>query len=68
MDTLVYEAPEVELVAFGTHPATVNPVAVWVIVAGLFAVAVAYATYCRATGGWADIRFGWSGFRVTCYR
>ena len=39
----------------------------WVVVVGLsFALALAWATYCRSTGGNADISFGWSGFKVSC--
>ena len=65
--TLTYETPTIELNAVDTT-ATVNPVAIWIVACVLFAVAIAYATYCRATGGWADIRLGWSGFRVICNR
>jgi len=40
---------------------------VWAVVVGLsFAVALVWATYCRRTGGNADISFGWSGFKVKC--
>ncbi len=39
----------------------------WVVVVGLaYAVALAWATYCRITGGYPDISFGWKGFKVAC--
>ena len=39
----------------------------WAVVVGFsYAVALAYATWCRLSGGDADISFGWSGFRVSC--
>ncbi len=39
----------------------------WAVVVGFaFAAALAWATYCRHTGGNPDISFGWSGFKVKC--
>lgn len=39
----------------------------WVVVVGFaFAVALAWATWCRLQGGDAEISFGWSGFKVVC--
>jgi hypothetical protein len=50
-------------------PAETEPIVWWVVIVGFaYALAIAYATYCRHTGGSADISFGWSGFRVACYR
>ena len=38
----------------------------WVIVL-LFSAALAWATYCRSTGGHPVIRATWRGFIVRCY-
>ena len=38
----------------------------WVIVL-LFSAALAWAAYCRSTGGHPVIRATWSGFIVRCY-
>lgn len=33
-----------------------------------YAAALAFAYYCRRTGGYPSISFGWSGFKVACSR
>lgn len=39
----------------------------WVVVVGFaYAVALAWATWCRVHGGSAEISFGWTGFKVVC--
>jgi hypothetical protein len=39
----------------------------WVVVVGFaYAIALAYAAWCRSGGGSAEISFGWSGFKVVC--
>ncbi len=39
----------------------------WVVVVGFaYAVALAWATWCRVNGGSAEISFGWTGFKVVC--
>ena len=39
----------------------------WIVVVGFaYALALAWAAWCRHTGGNADISFGWSGFKVVC--
>jgi hypothetical protein len=39
----------------------------WVVVVGFaYAVALAWATWCRTNGGSAEISFGWTGFKVVC--
>ena len=39
----------------------------WVVVVGFaYAIALAYAAWCRRGGGSAEISFGWSGFKVVC--
>jgi hypothetical protein len=39
----------------------------WIVVVGFaYLVALAWASWCRATGGSAEISFGWSGFKVVC--
>lgn len=46
----------------------INAVAMWVVLVVVYAVAVAYAVYCRQTGGYPQISFGWRGFSVSCNR
>jgi hypothetical protein len=59
-----YTAPAL---AFAGEPAETEDVVWWIVVLGLaYAVAVAYAAYCRHTGGNPDIQFGWTGFKVVC--
>lgn len=39
----------------------------WVVWVGFaYAVALAWATYCRVTGGYPDISLTWKGFKVAC--
>jgi hypothetical protein len=39
----------------------------WAVVVGLaYGVALAWASWCRHTGGDPDINFGWTGFKVVC--
>jgi hypothetical protein len=39
----------------------------WVVFVGFaYLLALAYATYCRHTGGDPDIELTWKGFKVTC--
>jgi hypothetical protein len=39
----------------------------WVVFVGFaYAVALAWATYCRITGGYPDISLTWKGFKVAC--
>jgi hypothetical protein len=39
----------------------------WAVVVGFsYALALAWATWCKLTGGDPDISFGWSGFKVSC--
>jgi hypothetical protein len=53
-----------------THPgelAETEDVVWWIVVVGFaYAVALAYAAWCRRGGGSAEISFGWSGFKVVC--
>jgi hypothetical protein len=59
-----YAAPEL---AFAGEPAESEDVVWWVVVVGfMYAVALAWATWCRHTGGSPDISFGWTGFKVAC--
>jgi hypothetical protein len=39
----------------------------WWIIVVLFSAALAWAAYCRSTGGHPVIRATWSGFIVRCY-
>ena len=39
----------------------------WVVWVGFaYALALAWATYCRITGGYPDISLTWKGFKVAC--
>jgi hypothetical protein len=39
----------------------------WVIWVGFaYAIALAWATYCRISGGYPDISLTWKGFKVAC--
>jgi hypothetical protein len=59
-----YAAPTL---AFAGEPAEREDVIWWVVVVGFaYAVALAWATWCRHTGGNPDISFGWTGFKVAC--
>ena len=49
--------------AFAGDPAEREDVVWWIIVVGFaYAVALAWATWCRRNGGSAEISFGWSGW------
>ena len=59
-----YAAPAL---AFAGEPAETEDVVWWVVVVGFaYAVALAWATWCRHNGGSAEISFGWTGFKVVC--
>lgn len=54
-------------VALGTEVDHQEDVVWWVVVVGFaYAVALAWATWCRISGGNAEISFGWSGFKIVC--
>lgn len=39
----------------------------WAVAVGLaYTAALAWASWCKVTGGDPDISFGWSGFKVAC--
>ena len=43
------------------------PVVWWVVFVGFaYTLALAYAYYCRITGGDADISLTWKGFKIEC--
>ena len=55
--------------AFAGEPAETEDVIWWIVVVGFaYAVALAWATWCRRDGGSAEISFGWTGFKVVCRR
>ncbi len=59
-----YESP---VLVWRGQPVETEPIVWWAVAVGfLYAVAIAYASYCRYTGGDADISFSWHGFKVTC--
>ena len=61
-----YDAPAL---TWSGELAEAEPVVWWAVAVGFsFALALAYAAYCTSRGGHPNISFGWSGFKVTCYR
>jgi len=59
-----YYSPEV---IGGTELVSEEEPWVWMVVVGFaYAVALAWAAYCRHTGGDAEISFSWTGFKVKC--
>ena len=59
-----YAAPAL---AFDGETADVDEVVWWAVFVGFaYALALAWAAYCRATGGDPDISFTWKGFKVAC--
>jgi hypothetical protein len=62
--TAGYEAP----VLFEAPEAVeADDVVWWVVFVGFaYAVALAWATYCRITGGYPEISLTWKGFKVAC--
>jgi hypothetical protein len=64
LDSPAYAPPAV---MFDREVAQRQDVVWWVVVVGFaYAVALAWATWCRQNGGSAEISFGWSGFKVAC--
>jgi hypothetical protein len=68
METALAASPYAPPVLGGTSFATeVDEVVWWVVFVGFaYAAALAYAIYCRATGGYPDISLTWKGFKVAC--
>jgi hypothetical protein len=67
--TLALAAPGYAPPAVGFHGETARreDAVWWVVVVGFaYAVALAWATWCRRNGGSAEISFGWTGFKVVC--
>jgi hypothetical protein len=53
--------------AAGDDLAETDDVVWWIVVVGFaYALALAWAAWCRHNGGNAEISFGWSGFKVVC--
>ena len=51
----------------GGDLAETDEVVWWIVVVGFaYALALAWAAWCRSRGGNAEIQFGWSGFKVVC--
>ena len=54
-------------VRWDAEPAQREPIVWWVVFVGFaYAIAIAYAAYCRHTGGDPDIELTWHGFKVIC--
>ena len=70
MDTALALAPQVyapPALAEGGDLAETDDVVWWIVVVGFaYALALAWAAWCRHHGGNAEISFGWSGFKVVC--
>jgi hypothetical protein len=50
-----------------TAESEVDEIVWWVVFVGFaYAVALAWATYCRISGGYPDISLTWRGFKVAC--
>ena len=59
-----YAAPAL---AFAGETAETDDVIWWIVVVGFaYAIALAWATWCRHNGGSAEVSFGWTGFKVVC--
>jgi hypothetical protein len=60
----LYERPAL---LWDSDPAQRSPIVWWVVFVGFaYTLALAYAWYCRITGGDADISLTWKGFKVEC--
>lgn len=62
----VYAAPSI---GFGTDTdaGAADDIVWWVVFVGFaYAIALAWATYCRVSGGYPDISLTWKGFKVAC--
>ena len=70
MDTaLVLAAPAYAPPALGFRGETgeKDEVVWWVVFVGFaYVVALAWATYCRITGGDPEISLTWKGFKIVC--
>lgn len=59
-----YQPPALEL---GGELGARHDAVLWVVALGFaFAAALGWATYCRVSGGYPEIHFGWSGIKVIC--
>jgi hypothetical protein len=59
-----YAAPAL---AFDGETADVDEIVWWAVFVGFaYALALAWATYCRITGGDPEISLTWKGFKVVC--
>lgn len=69
--TLALAAPSYAPPALAWHGETAQAEEIvwWAVFVGFaYSLALIYATYCRSTGGSADISLSWKGFKVACYR
>jgi hypothetical protein len=59
-----YAAPAL---AFTGEPAQTEDIVWWIVFVGFaYAVALAWAAWCRKNGGNAEISLSWTGFKVVC--
>lgn len=73
MDTLLapagrlYAAPAIALGADTVETGEADEVVWWIVFVGFaYALALAWASWCRLTGGYPEISLGWTGFKVAC--
>jgi hypothetical protein len=59
-----YAAPAL---AYDGEVAQVDEIVWWAVFVGFaYALALAWATYCRITGGNPEISLTWKGFKIVC--
>jgi hypothetical protein len=59
-----YAAPQI---VFDAATDETDEVVWWAVFVGLsYVVALAWATYCRISGGYPEISLTWRGFKVAC--
>jgi hypothetical protein len=68
VDTSLVLAPyQPPALPWGGETAQRSPVVWWAVFVGFaYTLALAYATYCRYTGGDPEISLTWKGFKVEC--
>lgn len=59
-----YAAPSL---VFHGETAETDEVVWWIVFVGFaYALALAWASWCRLSGGYPEISLGWTGFKVAC--
>jgi hypothetical protein len=64
VSTAAYTSPQL---AGLSAEGEIDEIVWWVVFVGFaYALALAWATYCRISGGYPDISLTWKGFKVAC--